>query len=188
VRCFVAVDVSDDVRAALARVQRRLRTGAPNADVRWVDVGGIHLTLAFLGAVADERPPEILAALARAAAGRRQIALAAREVGGFPSRRRPRVLWVGVGGEVAALARLAGAVAAALEPLGFPPEERPFHPHLTLARVRSPRGLGRLVAALEAAGEPDLGAWTVREVVLYRSRLRPGGAVYEALGRVALDP
>jgi 2'-5' RNA ligase len=76
------------------------------------------------------------------------------------------------------LAALAHAVEAALGPLGFPPEGRPFRGHLTIGRVRSPRSGRALVEAVEKAGGPALGSWTASEIVLYESRLRPTGALY----------
>ena len=104
----------------------------------------------------------------------------------LPSARRPRVLWAGLVAGTGELAALAAAVEAALVPLGFAPEARPFQGHVTLGRVRSPRGLAPLAAALEAGAGLELGAWRAAEVVLYRSRLRPTGAVHEALSRHAL--
>jgi 2'-5' RNA ligase len=186
VRCFVAVDVSAAVRAAVAEAQARLRTAAGRADVRWTDPSQLHITLQFLGAVPDERVPEVAAALAGSCAGIGPLALEVRGLGGFPGARRPRVVWAGVGGDVERVARLAAAVGAALAPLGYPPEARPFHAHLTLGRVRSPRGLGGLARALESAGAAALGAWTATEVVLYQSKLRPTGAVYATVASVPL--
>jgi 2'-5' RNA ligase len=112
--------------------------------------------------------------------------VAAGGLGGFPSLGRPRVLWVGIARGVAEIAALAAAVDRATAGLGFPPESRPFRGHLTVARVRSPRGLPALVEAVRAAGAPDFGAWTVSEVVLYESRLRPTGAVHVPVSRHAL--
>jgi RNA 2',3'-cyclic 3'-phosphodiesterase len=186
VRCFVAVDVSPAVREALAARQAALARAAGRADVRWVDPERVHLTLRFLGETPEARLDGLIAALRTASAEHPVLHLAARGVGGFPTITRPRVVWVGVDGDVTELVRLAGAVALALAPLGFPPETRPFSAHLTVGRVRSPRGLDRLVKALVAAGRPDLGAWTADEVVLYRSHLHPQGATYEALARLPL--
>jgi len=93
-------------------------------------------------------------------------------------------VWVGIIGEREELGRTAAAVASALVPLGFPAEERPFRGHVTLARVRSPRGLQPLGEAIAAGSDADLGEWTARDVVLYRSHLRPSGAVYEPLARL----
>jgi 2'-5' RNA ligase len=183
VRCFVAVDLSPDVRVAVARAQATLRALLPRADVRWVEPAAFHLTLKFLGQVDDARLPAISAAVAAAVAGVETLPLAAGGVGGFPSLTRPRVLWAGVTAGVPVLRALAGALDRALEPLGFPPEARPFRGHLTIGRVRSPRGLATLAQAVASAEAHDLGTWAAREVVLYESRLRPSGAVYVPLAR-----
>jgi 2'-5' RNA ligase len=96
------------------------------------------------------------------------------------------VVWIGIARGMAELSALAGTVDRALAPLGFPPEARAFTAHVTLGRVRSPKGLDRLAAAIGAVERLDVGAWTGGEVVLYRSHLRPTGAVYEALERLPL--
>ncbi len=188
VRCFVAVDLSDEVRTALDAVQRRLRSSAPRADVRWVASAGMHLTLKFLGQVPEAGLAGIHSALADAVTLATAIPLACRGLGAFPGLARPRVLWAGLTGGVSELGRLAIACERVFEPLGFAPEERPFRGHVTLARVRSPRGFGPIARAVEAATDLDFGAWTATEVVLYRSHLRPTGSVYEALERVPLAP
>jgi 2'-5' RNA ligase len=185
-RCFVAVDLSVTARAAVARVQTALRAAAPGADVRWSDPAGFHLTLEFLGELADTRAAAAAAALAPVAAGTAPFELALGRVGAFPDPRRARVLWLGLSAGAEPLAALAAAVAQALGALGFPPEARPFHGHATLGRVRSGRRPGALADALGAAPLPEPAAWTVREVVLYRSHLRPGGAEYAALARLPL--
>jgi 2'-5' RNA ligase len=177
-RCFVAIDVPPDARDAVARAQARVRKGAAAADVRWTEPAQIHLTLAFLGTVAEERVASVSAALDPVAAAAGPLTLAAAGLGAFPSIRRPRVLWAGVAGDVERLAALAGTVQGALAPLGFLPEARPFSAHLTIGRVRTPRGAGALAAAIEEAHAMPLGSWTAAEVVLYESRLRPAGALH----------
>jgi len=184
VRCFVAIDLSPEVRAAVAEAQAGLRAAAPRADVRWVDPAGMHLTLKFLGEVPEERLPALQGALTEAVTRRPALALAARGLGGFPNARRPRVVWMGIAGDGEALGRTAAGVEDALVPLGFPAEARPFRGHVTLARVRSPRGLAQLGDAIAAGAHADFGAWTAQEVVLYRSHLKPSGAVYEPLARL----
>jgi 2'-5' RNA ligase len=185
-RCFVAVDVSPAVRERLAAVQATLRKDAAEADVRWADPGRIHLTLKFLGEVPDAQVPAVRAAVEAAAGGSGPIRLDARGVGAFPNARRPRVVWAGVTGDVDGLVRLAAAVEATVARLGYPAEARPFRAHLTLGRVRSPRVPASLVTAMAEAASVELGSWSVPDVVLYRSHLRPTGAVYEPLARVEL--
>jgi len=186
VRCFIAIDVSEVVRAALGETLARLRADAPRADVRWVAPAQVHLTLKFLGTVPDERVPPISRALDGALVDAAPVALAAAGLGGFPSLRRPRVLWAGLTGGVPELAAVAAVVDRVAVAHGFPPESRPFRGHLTLGRVRSSRGAAGLTKAIAAAGAPDLGSWTASEVVLYESRLRPTGALYVPISRHAL--
>jgi 2'-5' RNA ligase len=186
VRCFIAIDLSDEVRASLDAVQGRLRASAPRADVRWVAPAGMHLTLKFLGEVPEADLAGVRSALAAAATPAASIALACRGLGAFPGLTRPRVLWAGLRGGLSEVGQLAAACERSLEPLGYAPEKRPFRGHVTLGRVRSPRGLGPVVRAVEAASEADFGSWTATEVVLYRSHLRRSGAVHEPLERVRL--
>jgi RNA 2',3'-cyclic 3'-phosphodiesterase len=186
VRCFIAIDLSREVRSALDLAQGRLRAHAPAADVRWVGPAGRHITLQFLGEVSDPRLAEVRNALATAATAVSPMALGCRGLGAFPELTRPRVVWAGIRGAVGELSRLAAACQRACAPLGFVPEKRPFRGHVTLARVRSPRGFGPLARVIESMADDDFGAWTAAEVVLYRSHLRSTGSVYEALDRVPL--
>src|SRR5262245_24351253 len=185
-RCFVALDLPDDVRAALERAQERLRVAAPKADLRWVAPASLHLTLKFLGQVADDRAAAVRAAVEDVARATSPITLACAGLGVFPGPRRPRVVWAGISSGLREIGVLASTLERALEPLGFPPEGRPFRGHATLGRVRSQRGLAPLTAALEAASGEAFGCWTASEIVLYRSHLRSTGSVYEPLARLPL--
>ena len=178
-RLFVAVDVPDVIKDAIERdVVAELRD-TPGA--RWSGPEGRHLTLKFLGEVADELVGGAGAALSEAASRHVAFDAAFDVLGGFPNLRRPRVLWIGVGAGTEALAALAADVEATLEPLGFPREDRPFRGHFTLARFPQPQVVGSL---------PDLtvpsASFGVREVVLFRSQLHPKGARYTALERFPL--
>jgi 2'-5' RNA ligase len=165
-----------DLDAALAGV----RAAVPS--LRWTAPEQWHLTLAFLGPLARLAP--VVDGL-RTLSGRGAFTMRLGGGGAFPSVRRARVLWLGTleGGE--AVSSLAGAVASTLAPLGYEPEGRRFHPHLTLARLRVP---GDVAAAVSALGDSPVGeAFRVSEVVLYESRLSPRGSTYTALERVRLD-
>lgn len=185
-RCFVALDVPPDVRLRVAALTARLRGSAPRADVRWTKAETLHVTLKFLGEVPEVRVPLVEGALATVAAAHAPLTLVAAGIGGFPTALRPRVVYVAILGEVEPLTRLAGAVDGALEALGFPGERRPFHAHLTVGRVRSPRGAEGLAAALRSQEGSAAGTWTAGELVLYQSRLRAGGPVHGAVARLAL--
>lgn len=178
-RLFIALGIPPEAREELARLQGWLR-GLP---VRWVDPAGVHLTLQFLGEAAETSAPALLEALAGLPAA--PFALGLEGLGAFPDLRRPRVLWVGLGGDLAALARLQAAVLAATAPLGFAPEARPFRPHLTLGRVRQDAGPEERRAVGRAVGHaapPAPLSWEAGAPTLYQSTLTPAGAVYTALG------
>lgn len=175
-RLFVAVNLPDAVR------ERAWRASAPLRDrafpVRWVGEEGLHLTLRFLGSVEREGASDVSAALEGAARGIGPLELRLGGVGAFPSLRDPRVLWLGVEGPPG-LAALREAVEGAVAALGFGREEREFHPHVTLGRVRRGARRGALEGLAAAAGRvrPDA-ACTIDSVELMESETGPGGARY----------
>lgn len=182
IRSFIAVDIGPDVRAALDAMTRELaRTGA---DARWVRSEGMHATLKFLGGVEATRLQAVHDAVDPVVRGSATMTMKTRGIGAFPSPRRARVVWAGI--ECAGLAELARRIGLALTPLGFEPEGRTFHPHVTLARVRSGRGGDALAAAIEQHRDDSFGSGGVAAVVLYRSRLQTGGSVYEPLWTIPL--
>lgn len=183
-RLFVAMDIPEAVRDSLTRLRLQLEKACRGA--RWVRLEGVHVTLKFLGEVSDGRMEEVGAALRQVAAPG-PIEMRFLGLGFFPNDRRPRVFWAGIeAGE--ALARLAAAVEAQLAPLGFPPETREFHPHLTLARFDSLEGVDRLRAAVAEFSATEFGRTTVEEFYLYRSVLKRGGAEYTRLAAYSLCP
>lgn len=196
VRCFIAVELPEDVKRALARLQQALqvrigRTLGPAVQqaVRWVAPEGSHLTLKFLGNVPTDQLALIDQALRRAIDGVPQCTVIVSGLGMFPSQSRPRVIWVGVGGDIAALAELQRRADVATVPLGFPSEQRAFSPHLTLARIREELGaVERRALGAAIAGERFDGRLVVpvREVSLMRSELSRGGAKYSRIAAVAL--
>ena len=188
IRAFIAVDLPEDVERALGAAAQSLRD-ARIEGLRAVRPQGIHLTLKFLGDVPEARVDEIGNAVSEAVAGRPQFEVSTGGPGAFPNNRRPQVLWVGIAGRVGPLMRLQAEVDAALGGLGFPAETRPFHPHLTLARLdrRMPAHAKRAsLDALESAGPPAGTRIAVRSVSLVRSILGRGGARYVRLTTVSL--
>ncbi|HSN93220.1 MAG TPA: RNA 2',3'-cyclic phosphodiesterase [Anaeromyxobacteraceae bacterium] len=188
-RLFVALEPTDAVRRRIRAAQGELRRAAGRAegDIRWVAPESVHLTLQFLGAVPEERVAavgEAMAEAARAAPG--PLSLEVRGAGGFPNARRPRVVWLGVGGDLATLRALVLDLGRRLAPLGFPPEDRPFAGHLTLGRAREGRGNPGIAGALAGAREEEAVAWRASEMVLFESHLSPKGARYEAVARAPL--
>ncbi len=193
IRTFVAVELDASLRQALVQAQARLRSrleqaAGPGVRVQWVRPDSIHLTLKFLGDIPEERVGEIRTALTGAVARQVRLSVPAEGLGAFPDARAPRVLWVGLLERDGALTRLASEVETALVAIGFAPESKPFHPHLTLARIKErSRDVGR---ALSRGGllEQDMkpGALAVDAVCLMQSELRPSGAVYTELCRLPL--
>jgi len=182
IRSFVAIELDPVVLNALQALQHQM--AQLGADVRWVRPDGMHLTLKFLGAVRRDLLGRVHAALAHAVRGQLALQVLVKELGAFPSIRRPRVLWAGMHGD--GLVELAGAVEEALVPLGFAAEKRPFSPHVTLGRVNSLRGWPALEELFKAHLDDEFGSSDVRAVVVYRSKLQPGGAVYTALWTIPL--
>ena len=180
-RLFIAIELPDDVRAALLREQSRMRAlCASNRDIRWTAPQSLHLTLRFLGETPIGQVPAVIAAL-EALAGFAQFEVEVRGFGFFPDARHPRVFWAGIDAPPA-LAELAGRVDGALSNLGFPQENRAFTPHLTLARFRSPRADHALIKSVEES-PPALGRFKVSEYFLFESRLLPGGAEHKKVAR-----
>lgn len=176
-RVFVAVDIPDEVREAIRTLMGKLENTCRGA--RWARVEGMHVTLKFIGEVSTEKVERIRAELAavRSAA---PVEISFRGVGFFPNERHPRVFWAGMAASPN-LGELAEEVERRLETLGIPREQRPFRPHLTLARFKSEDGLERLRAASREAGALEFGSTTAREFHLYQSQLHPKGAVYTRL-------
>jgi len=189
VRSFVAVDLGAAVKSRLSEVQRQLKATVPSGSVRWVQPDSVHLTLKFLGDVPAERVDEIAAALRQTCEPLLPLSFAVGGAGCFPDLRRPNVVWIGVDDPTRHLLALQQAVEKALNPLGFPPESRPFKPHLTLGRTQRSapgadlRAVGDRVGALNVGA---LGQVEVREILLMRSDLSPGGARYTPLARISL--
>ncbi len=187
-RLFVALEPPEAVRRRIAAAAEKIRrsAGAAADEVRWVPDQNVHLTVQFLGAVPEERVDGIGDAIAAAAAASRPFLLEVKGAGGFPNSRRPRVVWLGLSGEVDALAGLAGDLGGRLAPLGFAPEARPFAAHLTLGRARDPRGAPGLGGALAAAAQDEGMAWRATELVLFESHLSPKGPTYDPVRRAPL--
>lgn len=183
IRVFVAVEMPEEAVAHLAGVVGRLQD-ANLKGVRTSSPAGIHLTLKFLGDISLRQLEPIENAVRSALAEHSPFRLTIGEPGVFPNARRPRVLWVGVNGDVSALEAIAGAVEEALEPLGFPRDKRGFNAHLTVARIRDGTSVGdrqRAAEVLHGSARDSTIEIDVNAVSLMRSTLRPSGATYDCL-------
>jgi 2'-5' RNA ligase len=184
-RTFIAFDLDPDIKTRLSGLLRRLRWRGPKG-VSWARESGLHVTLKFLGEIDAARAVRVEETMKAAAAAVPAFTLRVRGTGAFPPPPRPpRVLWVGTD-EPAAVLELQTKLEAGLESLGFDRESRPFHPHLTLGRVKSASGLRDAAAELERVKDEEFGEMTVRRIALYQSTLRPDGAVHSILAEGAL--
>ncbi len=188
VRAFIAIELPDELKLALTRLQDQLKSGGQTS-VRWVDPYSIHLTLKFLGDIGRDIAGRITTALEEAVRGITPFHLEARGLGAFPGLKRVQVVWVGVTGEVDRLSQLQQRIESNLAPLGFAPESRPFTPHLTIARLRDRvtpderQSLGHLIGSTSF----DTGyAIDVGSIHLMRSQLTREGAVYSRISSVKL--
>ena len=178
-RAFIAIDLPESIQAALGQQQATFRAACPGA--RWTRSEGIHLTLKFLGEITEAQVQQVSEALAGFEPFEK-FSIEVKGFGCFPDARRPRVFWTGLEAPPD-LGQLAERVEAAMESLGFPRENRPFSPHLTLARFKAPRDQPALQALLERQGAISLGRFEVSELFLFESKLSPHGAEYRKVAR-----
>ncbi len=183
-RAFVAIDLPKSVRSALQAAQETLNSCGLR--VRWVRPQGMHLTLKFLGNIKAGLTDDIVHAMALAAKGRAGLALTAKGIGVFPHVRRPRIIWAGLSGRLEVLKSMAETLDAHLASLGFPRETRAFKAHLTLGRVKGKIVADRLQAAIDKLETFESEGFEVSQIILFKSELRPSGAVYTKINEVPL--
>jgi len=183
-RLFVAINLPPDLRTSLWAATGDLRkAGLP---VRWVGAAQLHLTMSFLGEVSERQSAQVLEAVRIAASRGGPIALHVHGVGAFPSLRNPRVVWIGLQA-TPELAELHERLAGRLEEAGFDRDGRPFHPHVTLGRIK--RGVHRSeLRELEplAGSVRFQDSFSAETVDLMRSQLGSGGARYSVVSAASL--
>jgi 2'-5' RNA ligase len=188
IRSFVAIELPEEAKRGLARLRRELERDE-HRFVKWVEPRAIHLTLKFLGNIPSKRVAEVTEAIGRAARGIFPFHLEISGTGAFPNLKQVRVFWVGIGGELDKLSVLHQNIDSVLAAVGFTREERPFVPHLTLARVREGASLPERRSFGELVGSTifeDKYSIEVEAVRLMRSQLTPSGANYTCLSIVDL--
>lgn len=184
-RAFIAVSIPDEVKRKLQEESNRLSDLLCGGQVRWVRTDGIHLTLKFLGEISNDNLGKFRQVLEKEVERNPFFTLRVGGFGCFPNIRRPRVLWIGITEENGTLTRVQSTIEEKLVPLGIEKEGRPFHPHLTLGRVRRNISMSELTELQDAVKEfvvGQIGHFEVSELHLIRSILRPSGAEYSSLG------
>jgi 2'-5' RNA ligase len=184
-RTFIAIELPDEIKAGLTDVQRSLKDLGV-VDASWTRSEGIHLTLKFLGEVAESKVPDIMNGLRRAVDGTGPFRLEVGGIGTFPNPRNARVVWVGLSGDVEKLSRLQAGVEETISSIGFERDERSFTPHLTLGRIKHIRSRDKWLKALEGVKDIRLPGFDVSTVSLMKSELKPAGAVYTEMGSVEM--
>jgi 2'-5' RNA ligase len=184
VRTFIAIDLEPSLKEVLLGLVDTLKR--TKADVRWANMSGMHLTLKFLGETGTDGVSTVTDALGKIVARHRRFPLALEGTGRFPEGRTPRVLWVGVKHQPALLSLQEG-IDQELEAKGFPCEERAFHPHLTLGRVKGPSFVREALAELEKNSDRVFGTMEARKVTFFESFLGPGGARHRVISEHALS-
>ena len=179
-RVFCAIELPPEVRARAAEHIARLRERAPKVRASWDRAEKLHITLKFLGEIEQARVEALTHAAERASQSVPGIDLSIEGAGAFPPRGLPRVLWLGVLDPSGGLARLQHRLEDECTLEGFAREERPFHPHLTIARLRTPEGARRLAALHKELGFEAV-SLAATELTVVRSELGPGGSRYSTI-------
>ncbi|MEA3489587.1 MAG: RNA 2',3'-cyclic phosphodiesterase [Candidatus Omnitrophota bacterium] len=178
IRCFIAVEISDEARAELSRIIGILK--GSRSDVKWVVPDSVHLTMKFLGYISEEKVPAITGKLDGIAREMGPFDMMLSGIGVFPDWGYARVLWVGVGDGSEKAKDLAACVEEAMAQQGFEKEKRSFSPHLTLGRIRTSKNKNELKKLTDTI-EVRPAAIRISRIVLFRSDLTPKGAVYTPL-------
>jgi RNA 2',3'-cyclic 3'-phosphodiesterase len=177
IRSFLALELSPQIKQELLRIHDDLKRSS--LDARWVRPEGVHLTVVFMGDVRETDISAVIEGIGDVCSRYGPFAVALRSVGCFPNSRKPRVFWLGVEGDLGRMSRFRDDLQAELLPFGIRPEKRGFRPHLTLGRFK---GLGKGTAELDKLLLKHKGLTSplcsLNELILFRSDLNPGGAVY----------
>lgn len=186
IRAFIAIELSEEIRQKLGELEKTIQahTGeAARKAVRWVPANNMHLTLKFLGDVSIGNVEALAGMLRNEAARHASFDLTVGSLGAFPNLHRPRVIWVGVKAP-SKLAALQKAIEAETRQLGYPTEDRPFSPHLTLGRITQnarPEEVTQVARVVEELQVGELGQVHVNRLDLFRSDLHPSGSIYTSL-------
>ena len=184
-RAFIAIDLPESIKSFLSDVQEALKLYGFR--VKWVRPQNIHLTLKFLGDTATADADKIAEAMTLAARNCPIVSLKAKGIGVFPNARRPRVIWAGLNGQLETLAKLQQTLDVHLADLGFARDTRAFKSHLTLGRVKGKIASDRMKAAIDKLEEFESESFETDQIILFKSELRPTGAVYTKVQAIAFQ-
>jgi 2'-5' RNA ligase len=177
IRSFLAFELPVEIREQIRVISKELKKTA--LPVRWVKVDNIHLTILFLGSVDEDTIGDIEEKVNVVVKGFSAFKTKLNAVGAFPHWKRPRVIWIGLNGDIGRLSNLRNELQEELKVLGFMPEKRPFRPHLTLGRFKGPIDRGEdMKWILDRHRDINSDLYQLNELILYKSDLKPDGPVY----------
>jgi 2'-5' RNA ligase len=180
IRSFLAFELSRPVKKIMQQVSAELKKS--NLDAKWVKIDNIHLTVIFLGDIEEQWLEQIDAAAQAACIQSAPFAINLQSMGCFPNKKKARVLWLGIAGELGRMADFQKSLQKGLAPLNIKEEDREFKPHLTLGRFRTPGNQGQLLEKiLQQYQDLTSPIAPLTELVLFKSDLKPGGAEYTKL-------
>jgi 2'-5' RNA ligase len=183
IRTFIAFDTPISIRERMSLLQSELKTSG--ADVRWESVDKFHITIKFLGSVEESVLSSVLSTIERAVVSYHPFDATYRSLGAFPNKKHPRVIWIGCENADGTLQQIKDTLDQSLLPFGFEIEDRTFHPHVTLGRVKRGRGMSDLTHMLEnRTFEPE--QTTIGGILIMKSVLKPTGSEYSILRTVQL--
>ncbi len=184
IRTFICLELPEDIQTAIDKIVARplKQTGVKCS---WVKPGNIHLTLKFLGDVSQSSLPKIAEALKEVVIGHQANTLSLSQIGTFGGR-NPRVVWVGLDGELGPLQELAKSVDKAMGECGFEREKRRFSPHLTIARIRKSKNTDKLLEKIKEIDLPKI-SFILDTLILMKSELSPSGSIYTPLEEFKLS-
>ncbi|MHC4660446.1 MAG: RNA 2',3'-cyclic phosphodiesterase [Planctomycetota bacterium] len=184
VRTFTAVAFPEELRKDLADIGTNVFAGLKG--VRWVKEKALHLTLKFLGDVPMDDTAAISDAIRGVISGIEPFEIKVGGSGAFPSKSRPRIIWVGVSEETGRLEKLFNAIDKAMVSFGIAREKKRYHPHVTIGRVKGRLDSERFMPGMDELNEIDYGTLEVNGVTFFMSDLTPQGPVYTTLATIPL--
>jgi len=179
-RAFIAIELSPEIKDSLEQVQSHLKYS--EADVKWIDTGNIHLTLKFLGDITEENCEKIRSIIDEIGRSVKPFEISIKDIGAFPNMNYPRVIWIGLDKGAAESKALAAKISEEALKIGFQKEPRPFAPHLTIGRVRSPKNKEALKEKIASYSlQSAIKAQSISTIALFQSVLTPKGPIYTKL-------
>ena len=185
-RVFCAIEIPENIRQRISRHAQQLHEALPDVQASWTKPDNIHLTLKFFGNISQQQVLKASEAAARAVDGLGSFTIQVEGAGSFPPRGPAKVLWMGISDPISKLVQLQQTFESECEQEGFPKEARAFHPHLTVARLRTTRGARALAEQHKQLGFAG-GMVSVSSLILFRSELSSKGSTYTKISTHRLD-